>query len=158
LKANIRRAHSGDEGVLALLNSSVQEYHFRHNEAYFKPFCEKEATSFFRNLLDSDTASIWIAEDSDRPVGYILAVVSHRGESAFCHERIWMEIDQISVAMKFRGKGIGSALVATAVDFARRAGIEDIELTSWSFNKKAHEAFASMGFGPKTVRFELREH
>jgi hypothetical protein len=36
---------------------------------------------------------------------------------------------------------------------AKEAKIEEVELTSWCFNTGAHEAFARMGFTPKTVRF-----
>ena len=46
-------------------------------------------------------------------------------------------------------------LVQAALDEARRRGIRDIELSSWSFNGEAHETFRRLGFTPKVIRFEL---
>lgn len=67
----------------------------------------------------------------------------------------WHEIDQIGVTPDRKRQGVGRALVRTVLADAHVHGIRDVELSSWSFNQQAHEAFRKLGFAPIRVRFGL---
>ena len=61
--------------------------------------------------------------------------------------------NQLAVSPAFRRRGIARALVECVLEDARSRGISDVEVTSWPFNTDAHDAFRSLGFTPKIVRF-----
>jgi ribosomal protein S18 acetylase RimI-like enzyme len=150
---SIRQANAGDVGILAELNGVAQELHFTHVPQRFKPVDTAAASEWFRLMLGDPSVRAWIAESGGSPVGYVLAVTHDRPENPFCFRRLFCEIDQIAVSPGFRRKGLARALVDRALADARSRGIRDLELSSWSFNAGAHEAFRRLGFQPQIVRF-----
>lgn len=50
------------------------------------------------------------------------------------------------VADGWRGRGVGRALLATALDWARRAGAHKVELQCWPHNDAAIRLYEGMGF------------
>jgi len=153
--ATIRNAIAGDEELLARLNDFVQGVHLERRPADFKPTTVSELASWYRSLLGAPTARAWIAEQEDRPIGYVLAVVHRRAENPFCPAGLWWEIDQIAVDPRFRRQGVGRALIRRAIAEAKTLGIANIETQSWAFNQVTHEMLRDMGFVPKSIRFEL---
>lgn len=55
-------------------------------------------------------------------------------------------IEDIAVAARFRGRGIGSGLLASARDFARSAGLRGLALETQDNNLKACRFYAKNGF------------
>jgi GNAT superfamily N-acetyltransferase len=151
----IRPAHGGDVPLLAALNLEVQELHFAERPDHFKPPDAGAIEDWFRRLLLDPAARIWVAERDATPLGYVVAIARERPEGPYCHRVVWWEVDQICVAGTYRRGGIGRALLQTVLEEAERHAITQIELTSWAFNAAAHRAFESLGFVPKTLRFEL---
>ena len=156
MSVTIRAAVLGDEWRLAVLNNCVQELHVANRPDSFMPSDLDEVVEWFRAFLQSTSARIWIAEEQGEFVGYVTSIVRERPENVFCRPHQWCEIDQIAVALEFRRRGIGSALIQKAVATARAEGIAVVELGSWSFNEGARQAFGKLGFAPKFVRWELR--
>lgn len=156
MDVTIRRAVAGDQGVLAKLNAVAQDLHITMFPEFFKVTDAHEVANRFQSLLAEETTRIWIAEIGGTAVGYVVAVNKEAPEHALCHARRWCEIDEIAVAPHRQRHGIGSALVREVIADANGNGIDDIELTSWSFNENAHQAFTHMGFAPKSVRFWSR--
>lgn len=144
---------AGDEKVLAYLNAVVQEIHVANNPWQFKETILEEVTAWFRDSMRKPNVRVWIAEIGGEPLGYTLVMLHERPESPFCHARKWCEIDQISVLPNHQRMGIARALVGQALDFARAEGVQDVELTTWSFNVQAQLAFQRMGFTPRVARF-----
>ncbi len=89
--------------------------------------------------------------------GYLVGTVRTQASGPYVLARSWLELDQIGVAAESRRKGVGRALVAQALAFARTRAVDGVELSSWSFNEDAQRAFQKLGFSPKTVRFEYRK-
>jgi putative acetyltransferase len=58
----------------------------------------------------------------------------------------------LMVAAKFRRRGIGRALLATAVDWAGSAGIRKLELHVFPWNRPAIQLYESFGFAREGVR------
>lgn len=50
------------------------------------------------------------------------------------------------VAEGWRGAGVGSALLAAAVEWARRAGAHKVALQHWPHNEAAHALYVKFGF------------
>jgi GNAT superfamily N-acetyltransferase len=150
---SVRLADRSDAELLAKLNRFVQELHFTHVAQRFKPVETGTVTEWFRSMMENPAARAWIAEAEGTAIGYVLTVTYDRPETPFCFRRVYCEIDQISVSPEFRKMGVARALVERVLAETRSIGIQDIELNSWSFNTKAHDAFGALGFLPQVVRF-----
>lgn len=149
----LRTAVPGDENVLAELNALVHEFHVKHYPSYFKPGDLGLITAWFRDMIRKPTVQIWVAERSGQAVGYAVIILRERPEEALSYVRKWLEIDQIGVLPEHQRTGIGRRLIQRTLRSARKQKIRDVELTSWSFNGKAHKAFKRLGFSPRIVRF-----
>jgi ribosomal protein S18 acetylase RimI-like enzyme len=152
----IRAATVVDAEALALLNQGVQELHVAERPEFFKHVDPDVLVGWFRSVLEAAGVRAWIAEVDGSTVGYALTIVHHRAEGPFSSERTFCEIDQIAVSPAFRGRGIGRALVERVLADARSRNIQDVELSTWSFNVAAQAAFRKLGFVPRTVRFERK--
>lgn len=155
MKASVRPADPGDEGVLASLNRFVQEPHLERQPDHFKPTNIDELTDWFASKLRDSSWHVWIAEERGEPIGYLCAVVQERAESPFGVAGRYMEIDQLVVDPRRRKRGVARALVRAVIGAALLRGIHDVEMSSWAFNEEAHEAFRKLGFAPRVIRFGM---
>jgi ribosomal protein S18 acetylase RimI-like enzyme len=153
----LRRAAPEDLPSLTEIHAQVQELHRRARPDHFREVETSVLEARLRELLTHPDTSVWVAELSGAVVGYLVSIWQLRAANSFCVEQRWCLLDQVGVHEDFRSRGIGSALLRAAIDEARSAGIEQIELSSWAFNRAAHRAFERAGFIPKTLRFELRD-
>lgn len=153
----LRHASLEDLPSLTEIHAEVHELHLRARPDHFRAVSPEALSARLRELLAATSTSVWVAALEGEVVGYLVSIRSVREESVFCDALTWCLLDQVGVREAFRGRGVGSALLRAAIDEARTAGIEQIELSSWAFNQAAHRAFARAGFVPITLRFELRD-
>ena len=66
-----------------------------------------------------------------------------------------LEINDMCVNEKARGKNIGRQLVNRAKDYAREIGAIRLELTVWGFNKNARQFYEQIGMTERTIRMEM---
>jgi len=156
MTVQVRRATIGDLSAFLELHAQVHGLHLQHRPDQFKPTETHAIEARFREGLGADSPKIWVAERGDKVVGYAVELLVQKAENAWCPARRYCEIEQIAVDAAHRRRGIARALLQAIVDSAHAAGIDEIELTSWSFNQDAHRAFEHFGFTPKIVRFELK--
>lgn len=62
------------------------------------------------------------------------------------HARIGIADLGMQVADGHRGQGIGAALVAEAIEWARGAGVHKVELEHWPWNRRARALYERFGF------------
>lgn len=62
------------------------------------------------------------------------------------HARIGIAGLGMQVADGHRGQGIGAALVAEAIEWARGAGVHKVELECWPWNRRARALYVRFGF------------
>lgn len=152
----LRLASHSDLPGLTEIHAEVHELHLRARPDQFRAVSVEVLTARLAELLAAPSTTIWVAKLGSDVVGYVVSIRHFREESPFCDALRWCLLDQIGVREGFRSRGIGSALLRAAIDEARAAGIEQVELSSWAFNQGAHRVFERAGFVPKTLRFELR--
>lgn len=102
-----------------------------------------------RRLVGSpDLGSAWIARshDSTDPVGYLLLVYVFSLE----HGGLTAEVDELFVAPRARGVGVGRKLLETAEAACVDMGCRHLSLQVGSKNKAAREFYRSIGFAPRT--------
>jgi ribosomal protein S18 acetylase RimI-like enzyme len=64
-------------------------------------------------------------------------------------------IPELIVAAPYRGRGVGKALVAHAIDLARKRGCWSVKLESRSHRKEAHQLYRSAGMREVGLYFLL---
>ena len=143
----IRYAAPSDAAVISALNRTVQALHAAAHPALFKPpspdtFSPTEVAA----LMDLPGHVFLIASVDEMPAGYLYLQVVRRPESAIRRAFDQVYINHISVDEAYQGLGVGSALMAAAVDLARAEGITHLELDVWAFNDHARVFFERQGF------------
>ncbi|MAY84287.1 MAG: hypothetical protein CMP59_09155 [Flavobacteriales bacterium] len=135
-----------DFKLLASLNEEVQDWHHKHYPEVFKQFDQTAIEDAFKVLIKKENTFAFVAEENAHAVGYLLAFIEHRTESAFQYERKILNIDQILVLEQLRKSGIGQALMDRAILLAKEKGVDEIQLEPWEENQLALEFFAKNGF------------
>ena len=150
----IRQAISLDNLILSSLCVDVQRLHAKYHPDIFKmPQNEDFAVSFFNETLADPTISIFLAEEDEQALGYVLCKLLERIDDPFTFALRYLLVDQISVRPVAQGKGVGKALLQRVEILARELNIHRIQLDSWGFNLDAHTFFQKVGFEKFTHRF-----
>lgn len=124
----VRPAEEGDRLALAELFAAVAEE--RDGIAAEPPVdVDKRAAS-------RDLERTFVAETAGEIVGELLVI-----ESGFGFGEIGM-----LVAADWRGRGIGTALVETAIDWARNRGLHKLTLSVFPHNEAAIALYRKCGF------------
>jgi ribosomal protein S18 acetylase RimI-like enzyme len=91
-------------------------------------------------MVDSDTATLFVAFDGGVAVGTLTLVVF----SIPTGLRAWIE--DVVVDEDARGLGVGEALTMAAVNEARERGVRSIDLTSRPSREAANALYQKLGF------------
>jgi len=151
----VRRAAAGDVPQLVELNALVQGAHVAAEPAVFKPALPDEVAAWFTAGLDSGSLLAWVAVGGEALVGYVTVLVQERDEHVFCYARARWEVDQLGVRPEWRRRGVARALLGAVAAEAERAGVAQLQLSTWSFNAAALEAWRHLGFEPQVTRFAI---
>ena len=118
----------------------------------FRTVTPQQAEPFFSDLLASPVNVILIAEEFDRPLGYVWAQDTQRGSNPLTKPVRNFYIHHIAVDPEQRHMGIGRALVLGVEQEASKRHIDRIALDYWAFNEEAKVFFESMGYEVFNVR------
>lgn len=136
----IRRATAADLDCLPAIERSAAEA-FRGAGVGLSADAPVSSADVWRPALRAGT--LWVASnDAGRVVGFLAARRINRV----------LHIDEMDVAFDHQRRGLGRALLDAAIDWARKAGLKEITLTTFrelAFNRRFYE---SAGF------VEIAEH
>ena len=91
----------------------------------------------FIGEIYKDRGRFWVALKDDKVIGTI-AIENRAGDTA--------KLRRMFVLSEYQGKGIAQKLFKTAVQFARKKGYKEIELSTAHFMKRAHKFYEKQGF------------
>ena len=111
----VRRLRPGDDAVLTYLAQRNDDFGAVDERPALEPLGQSETVAF---LADDRTAT-FVAFAGDEPVGFCYANELYRRHSALRHLCIY----ELGVSERFRGQGIGAALLEAVGDHARSQGI-----------------------------------
>ena len=103
-------------------------------------------------MMNRGNYQIFVACDGDKVVGYIGCV----NYLAFELENEGMKIIALAVSKEYRRKGIGTALLKTAEQWAKENNIEVVLLNSGLPREDAHAFYESQGYFKKSFGFIKR--
>jgi GNAT superfamily N-acetyltransferase len=103
--------------------------------------------------LDADPAHLLVVADADSQVVATLQLsfipgLARRGA-------LRAQIEAVRVHADRRGSGIGGAMIAWAIDEARRRGCALVQLTSDKQRAEAHRFYSALGFTASHEGFKL---
>ncbi|MFH1867822.1 MAG: GNAT family N-acetyltransferase [Candidatus Omnitrophota bacterium] len=94
---------------------------------------------WMKNIMNDKGAKVFVAERSSRIVGFLGLSINKVKRCA--------RITLVAVDKRFRGKGIGRALVAEAIEYAR-GSLKTVFVKTQTNNKKAISLYRKLGFRP----------
>jgi len=151
----IRRAELGDVLQLVEMNALVQEAHVAAEPGVFRPGLPDAVAAWFAAGLDSGSVRAWVAVGAAELAGYVTVLVQERDEHVFCYARAWWEVDQLCVRPESRRRGVARRLLQAVAAEVEQADAGQLQLSTWSFNASALEAWRHLGFVPQTTRFAI---
>ncbi|GAB1595197.1 GNAT family N-acetyltransferase [Lysobacter claricitrinus] len=145
---SIRPARAGDEQALALVGQATFLETFAgvlDGAAIVEHCARAHSPTQYRDWLDSNDTSIWLAEvvPGDAPVGY--AVVA-RADLPGADPARDLELKRIYLLGRYHGGGIGRSLLQHAVHHARAFGAARLLLGVYAGNDAAIAFYRRAGF------------
>ena len=114
------------------------------------PMPESLVLERIASVVDRDEHAAFVAVIDDGVVGWIHVYVSHIIESP----NAYVEIGGLVVEEKFRGQGVGKALVSAGENWTLLSGFDDIRLRSASKRTEAHAFYEKLGY--QMVKTQMR--
>ena len=135
-RAEVRSARPADfKQLLGLIRA-----YYRYDGIRFRP--RIVAGALRRLLRDHSLGRIWIMRIGARTIGYV-AFSFHYDVEFGGREGV---ITDLFVRGGYRGRGLGTRLLATVDDYCRSAGIRSIELQVIRGNREAEAFYRKHGF------------
>lgn len=107
----------------------------------------------FARITASPNEILYVADLDGEVVGtfqtMITTTLTARGASS-------MIIEAVQTRADMRGRGIGAAMIAFAVETARADGMRLVQLTSNATRKDAHRFYERLGFMPSHIGFKMK--
>ena len=96
--------------------------------------------------IEREDAVVLVAEAGGQPVGELVLHLAGYGVADLGMAGYGVADLGMAVAAAWRGRGIGSALLAEAIDRARKAGAHKVALQVWPHNIAAIALYERFGF------------
>lgn len=141
MSINIIDANLSDEAQLGNIIEVIDAY-AREPAGGSAPLPQNVRERLLRDLRHVDNAVVLAAMDDDRTVG---VAVCFRSYSTF-KARPLINIHDLAVLPEYRGRGVGTALLAAVEGRARTDGCCKLTLEVLDDNFGAHRLYQSLGF------------
>lgn len=139
---SIRLAEAEDIPVLEkIARINHRDSRFYADGRFDRVRCDELYVTWIRRSCEGWADAVWVAPHDDAPAGYITC---HRNRGS---------IGLVAVADHARGKGLGRALVESAKNYFRDAGLARIEVVTQGRNTAARALYETCGFELATVRY-----
>jgi GNAT superfamily N-acetyltransferase len=103
------------------------------------------------HLVNNAGSHFLVAEIEGTPVGLIHFTV----RQTILHGSPSALIDELVVAKKYQGKGVGKQLVLAAVEKCKQLGCCEVEVSTEKTNDKARKFYEKCGFNERGILFEV---
>lgn len=133
------------------------ELHYNLDPVYYKPNSPELdllARECFQKIITTDSPHILIAKAQNKIIGFI--TFGERGtglgiEAFASNLSSYVEVIDLFIEDKFRGKNIGVYLMAQAQEFCQKAGLPNMKVEVAASNARAQRFYERLGFGTRQV-------
>jgi PhnO protein len=146
LTMTIRPAQAQDTPGAVRLMSQLEA--FAHGEA------GRGMEGRFKYMLTLTHFNVSVAEEDDQVIGLITASL----RPTLWHAGPVVLIDELVVDQTARGQGVGKALIDSIVEWAKKRGASEIEVSTEKDNEAAQSFYRGHGFKHESVLMEMEFH
>ncbi|MCA0987596.1 GNAT family N-acetyltransferase [Guptibacillus algicola] len=137
----IREIQVADAEAFSSLRNTVDaESQYMLFEADERKYDVEQEKKKLQSMLKSETSTIYVAQQDDELVGYLVAIGSDAKKKQHAVYLV------IGVLEKYRGTGVGTALFSTLEEWANERSIHRIELTVATPNEGGLALYKKFGF------------
>jgi len=117
---------------------------------------QQAGEDYFKGMIAGTIGVCFVAELDGTVVGY-LAGSRKLGDEAYRPIKR-TELENVFVRDKYRGSGVGTALVQAFVEWSHSKGIKYIFVEAYALNEKAVMFYQKVGFAPRSLELEMSEY
>lgn len=141
----IRPYVKSDEEYVKKLIMELKHFESRFDNDYMTD--EKSVEKLFLNITNEKNkgGEIFIAEHEGMVIGFVSLSISSKNDELILKKVNAVYISDILISEGYRNKGVGTALIKKAEDFARKNNIRFLKLVVFSENK-AKKLYDKLGF------------
>lgn len=141
-----RTATKNDHEALAHIASELNVMHARALPDRFRVASDALPTDYFHSLIDSENATILLAERDGDVLGYAILHIKEAPPIPVSMPRRFAFLSDVVVDEAEQGQGIGRLLMDAAVEWAREQSVSSLELGVFEFNEAAIAFYQHLGF------------
>ena len=107
-------------------------------------------------VLTDEDAALFVAETDHHVVGIVLLRLMRNPEDPILRPRRYTNVDDIAVLESYQGRGVGRRLMRRALEWAKRQGAQDIELSVSEANQRVIALCERLGYERVARRMRRR--
>jgi len=112
--------------------------------------------TFLSILEDKKNAKLFVAELNNEVAGMVYALIEEQNDEEIAKGYRRVNIEEIAVFDQYSRSGIGSKLILECEKFAKQNKIVELNVLTYSFNKKAIGFYQKNGFSPYSLVLKKR--
>lgn len=152
----IREARIEDKKELIELLMQAQELHCKNRPDIFKKVTKKEVESEVIEVLESKERKMIVAvNDKEMACGLVIFRIKEVENHINLKNAKILYVGKILVDEKYQRQGVGTLLMQEINKVAKELNCNRIELSCWSFNKKAIEFYEACGMKVQRLNMEI---
>ncbi|MEN8178881.1 MAG: GNAT family N-acetyltransferase [Pseudomonadota bacterium] len=145
----IQPATVNDVTAICELADQINAIHHRElPDMFTDPEDTKGSEEFWLNQLEAKNSAFLVAKIQNSVVGFITAKLNENTEIPFLVSSKVCRVGTVVVSETYQNQGVGSKLMSSIENWAKKYGAKDIHLTVMEFNKNAHSFYENNGYIP----------
>lgn len=143
----IRKATMDDVGTIVTLGRKTFSDTFAHSTTAENLSLYLDSVYTTNNIaleMEDALSQYFIAEQQGKPVGFLK--VRHSPTPEELADLRPLELERLYAIDEVLGKGVGSALMSTCLDYANHHKFDSVWLGVWEFNERAIRFYRKFGF------------
>lgn len=139
--------------ILGLLDQIGQLHHQLRSDM-FRENAQKFGASQVLSRLDDPKRPTFVAVEGEKVLGYAFCELKTANQHPVLVDHTTLYMDDLCVDEACRRQGVGKALYAHILSYAKEQGCKNVTLNVWCCNEAARKFYESVGMVPQRVIME----
>lgn len=132
----------------------LHEYHVEWRPDIFVHTDQIITEEELKNMIENE--KMFIAKEGDQILGYIILGSMREDHKKGYNYRKQLELEALIVDDSVRNKGVGSALMKKALDYAKENACTDVRLTVNEENTSAIKLYEKLGMRVRNIAYTMK--